>query len=228
METVTVPSKLPQTDTSLKAHNETNIANGHDANNQQCPIDCDIPMQKVPLIDERLRVTELAFETDITMAEPQNVPVHVLNGKHSQAHNNWTDNKENTKLTSDLDRLIQKNDAQLYDECGKQPVLIKAAAATVKVCEESDANSAARLNGSNGVCNGDDDIDMATENVIDEQNDDCAQATYDTHRRQTRARSESPKMCENQRVRKMRVRRQSQPESEVSVNRIYDHTSCDV
>lgn len=218
METVTAPTKLPPTDTSLKAHNEANIAHGPDANGQQCPIDCDIPMQKAPLTDELLRATELAFDNDIAMAEPTNAPAHAVNGRHSQAHKNWTDNKENTKLSSDLDRLIQKSDAQLYDEFEKVPVI--KTLASVKVCEEADAHSGSHVHGSGDVCNGDADIDMISERVVDERDDVGERDASDTHIRQTRARSESPKMCDNQRTRNTRMRRRSQPVSEVSVNRI--------
>lgn len=222
MDTAPAPTKLQMSDTSLKAHNDTNITHGLDGGNDQFQIDCDIPMQRVPLNDE------LPYDNDITMMDATNTPIHTTNGKHIQQaqHNTWNaandvHNKENTKqrttAATDLDRLIQKSDVQVYDEYEKHTTL---KASTIKVCDDGKRHS--EPNGSNGIDTnglsshmGADDIDMNSD-AIDERSDECEQQNNksDTLKQQARARSESPEPCDS--PQNIQMRRQSQPVSEVS------------
>lgn len=201
------PNKQQMSDTSLKTHNEPNKTNGYDGNAQFNN-------------DELARMNELPYDADVTMADATNSPIVSLNGK---AHTNWIDNvdlmdihnKENTKITTELDRLIQKNDAQLYNEYEKQqsiktsPIKLSGDGADAKLLNGINVSDATIL--ANKMCI--DDIDMSG----DEHDDDCECNTTDTHIHQTRARSESPEKCEFKRARRIEMRRQSQPVSEVSV-----------
>lgn len=196
------PSKQQMSDTSLKTHNEPNKTNGHDGS------------------DEHTRMNELPYDADVTMADATNNPIVSITGK---AHTNWIDtvdlmdihNKENAKITTELDRLIQKNDAQLYNEYEKQqsikpsPVKLSGDNADAKLVNGINVSDATIL--TNNMCI--DDIDMSG----DEQDDECECNTTDTHIQQTRARSESPEKCEFKRARRIEMRRQSQPVTEVSV-----------
>lgn len=210
MATVPAPTQSQMSDTSLKTHNDTNIPHGTDGS-AQCQIDCDIPMQRVPLNDE------LPYDNDITMMDATNTPIHTMNAKHTQQtqQSNWIDandvhNKENTKhrttAATDLDRLIQKSDVQVYDEYEK-PSSQKVAAN--KSSDESNID----VNGIDANILSTDDIDMNGD-----ETDECEQQHNGSEAlaRRTRARSESPEPCENPRTRNLQMRRQSQPVSEVS------------
>lgn len=249
MEAVTAAStKLQMSDTlsPYKSHDEgCKTIETSNALNRQCQIECDISMNKILNkitsndqhgdYSSSNRTNEINYSVstnDVTMTDAtNNSSHHTLNGgKHAL---NWMDSiksngfhdKENSKQPlAELDHQYgyRNLDVQTHDEWtnGKQ----SANKILANLCNEDNGSyldsivtsdlSDAEIKLAHKKCTN--DIDM----INDVEQNDCEHIAIDNQQRRTRARSESDQ-CEFYHARKVQMRRQSHPDSDVSKIRFF-------